>query len=153
MRKSGRGGGIKETSKGKRNRDLSTVTKRENRADVQYLFIDTKKSYQVINHHIHQRSKEALLSSQLLMRISHSATQDPPQHVTKDDPNNTFRNLNEKIHSIFSVFNMEQLSHPRPVLSGRPPSDSAMVMVRAWSANTRYAMSIPSASSAPTLPV
>lgn len=37
-----------------------------------------------------------------------------------------------------SIFCLEMfMSHPLPVLSGRPPSDKAMVMVRAWSARTR----------------
>ncbi len=45
------------------------------------------------------------------------------------------------------------VAYPLPVLSGRPPSDRAIVSVRAWSANTRYAMSIPSVSAAPTCPV
>lgn len=54
----------------------------------------------------------------------------------------------------FHTFHSEKvISYPLPVLSGRPPSDKAMVIVRAWSASTLYAMSIPSASSAPTLPV
>ena len=35
----------------------------------------------------------------------------------------------------------------------RGPSEMAMVSVRMWSATTRYAVSTPSASSAPTLPV
>ena len=44
-------------------------------------------------------------------------------------------------------------THPLPTLSGLPPSVMAMVSVRAWSATTRYAMSTPSLSSFPTLPV
>lgn len=46
------------------------------------------KSYQGINHHIHQRGKEASLSSQLIVGITDSPTQNPPQHVAKHDANN-----------------------------------------------------------------
>lgn len=48
-----------------------------------------------------------------------------------------FYTLNTYFNSQIIIGCCPELSHPLPVLSGRPPSDKAMVMVRAWSARTR----------------
>ena len=47
---------------------------------------------------------------------------------------------------------MRRSTYPRPSFDGTAPSATANVSVRAWSAITRYAMSTPPTSSAPSLP-